>query len=116
VAAGSRGGHRLAIILVALGAGGSLYGARALHRVSDAVLAGDMSWPRPSPYPDAWLAALNDWYDARYPVPPDLLKRHGELSRIRLTVGVALAVCLLLIVVGMRMGAARRLRGLWRGA
>jgi hypothetical protein len=108
--------HRLAIILVALGAGGTLYAAWALHRASDAVLVRDMSWPRPTPYPDGWIAALNGWYDARHPASGDSLKLHGEFPRVRLTIVVILALGLWLLVVGVRMAAAQRHREPGRGA
>jgi hypothetical protein len=74
---------------------GAAYLAWAQCRVSESVISDDMGWPRPAPYPDRWLVALNDWYDVRYPVKPGYLKIHGELPRVRLTVGVALVTCLL---------------------
>ncbi len=108
--------HHLALILVAVGAVGSLYAAWSLHRAGDEVLMQDMSWPRAFPYPDGWIADLNRWYDARYPAPPGSLKLHGEFLRVRLTIGVALAIGVLLLGIGVKMGAARRLREPGRGA
>jgi len=103
--------HRLALILVSVGTIGVPYFAWALHRVSDAVLVGEMSWPLPWPYPDRWLAALNDWYDARSPSPPDTIKLHGEFPRVRVTIGLALVGCLFWAAAGATLvliGHARR--------
>lgn len=107
--------RHLAILFVVLGTGGTWYAAWALHRASDAVLVRDASWPRPVPDPDGWIAALNDWYDARYPAPPDTLKIHGELPRVRLTLGIVLAAGLSFLAAGVKMRAASRLREAKRG-
>jgi hypothetical protein len=77
----------------------------SLHRTSDAVLSFDPFWPRPWPYPDQWLAALNDWYDARNPPPPDSLKIHGEWGRVQATVAMAIISCFWLLVISIvKMG------------
>jgi hypothetical protein len=108
--------HHAAILLVAFGAVTSSYTAWALHRASDAVLVRDMSWPRPAPYPDAWIAVLNRRYDALYPAPPDHLKIHGESPRVRLTIGAALALGLFSLAMGVRMGPTSRRRAPESGA
>src|SRR5262245_59534603 len=108
--------HYVATILFALGVAGSLYAAWALHRAGEPVLRREMNWPQPAPYPDGWIAALNGWYDARYPASPGSLKLHGERPRVRLTIKFAIVGCLLLSMVGVRMGAVQRHRGLGRRA
>jgi hypothetical protein len=42
----------------------------------------DPQWPRPWPYPDTALASLHDWFDARHPVSPGMLKLRGEIYRV----------------------------------
>ena len=98
----------LPVLVVILGTFGSLYCAWSLHRVSAGVLMSDDHWPRAWPYPDHWLAALNDCYDARFPVEPGLIKLHSELQRVRLTVAAALAACLLVVFTGMAIVAIKR--------
>lgn len=95
------------IFVVILGASGALYCGWALHRVSDRVLVSDDHWPRAWPCPDNWLAALDDWYDARYPVEPGFIKLRSELPRVRLTVAAALAACLLVVLAGVAMVAIK---------
>ena len=41
----------------------------------------NQSWPRPWPYPDRWLSAVERWFDARNPASPDSIKLHGEFAR-----------------------------------
>lgn len=53
------------------------------HRCSESVLFDDLAWPRPLPYPDEALAALNDWFDSLYPIEGDAVKLHGELPKVR---------------------------------
>ncbi len=93
---------RLALCIAIFGAIGSLYFAWSLHRLSGAVLTEDPQWPRPFPYPDHWLWNLDQWLDARYPTPPDHIKLHSELPRVRFTIGSALAICLLVLAAGIK--------------
>jgi len=103
--------HRLSMILWIPALLGFLYCAWSLHRTSFSILMGDREWPRPWPYPDQGLAALNDWYDARNLPPPDSLKMHGEWDRVRATVGLILVSCLwVLAVSSVRMGVPVGLR------
>ena len=68
------------------------YAGWSLHRISAAVMVREgNSWPRAWPYPDGWLLALNDWYDARYPAARGTVKLHGEIDRVQLTLLVVLA-------------------------
>jgi hypothetical protein len=106
--------HRLSIILVIPALLGVIYCSWSLHRTSFSILIGDAQWPRPWPYPDQWLAALNYWYDARNPPPPDSLKLHGEWDKVRLTVALALVSCLwVLAISSVRIGLSGRMR-LWK--
>ena len=93
--------NRLSMILVIPALLGVIYCAWSLHRASFSILIGDPQWPRPCPYPDQWLAALNDWYDARNPPSPDSLKLHGEWDRVRVTVALALASCFWVLVISI---------------
>jgi hypothetical protein len=56
-----------------------------------------MSYPRPWPYPDRWLCALVDWFDARNPPEGDVIKIHGERPSVRVAVFFALALSLQLL-------------------
>jgi hypothetical protein len=97
--------NRLAVILVIPALLGVIYFAWSLHRTSFSILIGDPQVPRPCPYPDHWLAALNDWYNARNPPLTDSLKLHGEWDRVRVTVALALASCLWVLVISIfRLG------------
>ncbi|HVX14098.1 MAG TPA: hypothetical protein VHC22_23130 [Pirellulales bacterium] len=49
---------------------------------------------------------MHDWYDARNPAPPGMLKLHGELPRVRLSVGVLLALFCNTVVLGAAMRLA----------
>jgi hypothetical protein len=88
----------VAFILFTLGAVGLAYVAWSWHRASNDVLSADAAWPRPWPYPDAWLSSLNDWFDARHPAPRGTMKLHGELRRVRLT------LLALFVVAGLTCG------------
>lgn len=99
--------RRMPILVAFLGMCGSLYCAWALHRVSADVLMSDTAWPQPWPYPDNWLAALNDWYDARYPAAAGSIKLHAEFPRVRMTVARALAMCLLTVFMALATHAVR---------
>lgn len=107
--------RHLCSILVFVGACGLLYFGWSYHRVSGHVLVTDRGWPRPFPYPDGWLFALNNWYDARYPAPPGTIKLRGELKRVRLTTLGACAVAGVAFASGAAPIALRQLRRLWRG-
>jgi hypothetical protein len=78
---------------------GIIYCAWCLHRSSFSIITGDPQWPRPHPYPDQWLFALNDWFDTRNPAPPDSIKLHGEWDRVRATVALVFASCLWVFVI-----------------
>jgi hypothetical protein len=65
---------------------GAAYFGWALFRVSDRVLFFDLAWPRGWPYPDCWLYELDVAFDRMNPAPPDNIKLHGELARVRLFV------------------------------
>jgi hypothetical protein len=93
--------NRLSMILVIPALLGVIYFAWSLHRTSFSILIGDPQVPRPCPYPDQWLAALNDWYNARNPPSSDSLKLHGEWDRVRVTVALALASCLWVLVISI---------------
>jgi hypothetical protein len=93
----------LAIIIICVVAAGIRYFASALYRASDALLFADKYWPGTWPYPDRWPAGQTGWYDASSPAPPDKLKQHGELPRVRLTVALDLIGCLFCGAVGARM-------------
>lgn len=88
------------IILTVLGIIGLIYFGWAQYRMGPAGML-DKNWPRPFPYPDPWLNALNDWYDARYPVPPGYIKIHGEIFRVRMTLWWILFVCAGIVSVGI---------------
>ena len=84
---------------------GVIYCAWSLHRTSFSILTGDPQWPRPGPYPDQWLVELNDWYDNRNLPPSDSIKLHGEWDRVRVTVALALASCLWVLLISVvKMG------------
>jgi hypothetical protein len=42
-------------------------------------------WPRPFPYPDKALYALERIYDAKFPAPPRTIKIHGEFPSVQAT-------------------------------
>ena len=67
------------ILAVIIGAAVFVYFSWAAHRIES---LNDPQWPRPSPYPDSWLLALNDYYDAKYPVTGPYVKLHGEFRRV----------------------------------
>ena len=58
-------------------------------------------WPRAFLYPDRWLYALNNYYDKLYPVPPTMIKLHGELDRVRLTVGCGFCLFVSVSMIGL---------------
>jgi hypothetical protein len=62
----------------------------AWERVGHYVLVKDQKWPRPFPYPDQWLWALNNYFDAKYPARPGEIKLHAEIDRVRLVLLIAL--------------------------
>ena len=67
------------VIAVIVGATVCLYFAWTAHRFSG---LWPTDWPQPFPYPDRWLLALNDYYDAKYPVTGPSIKLHGEWPRV----------------------------------
>ncbi len=70
----------------------------------------DDKWPRPFPYPDAWLNSLHDWYDAQYPAPSGYIKLHGEIARVRITLFGIMAVCLIMVIAGVDHIAGRSMK------
>ena len=82
----------LYIVLLIVGLAAGTYATWSWHRISDEVLVEDRGWPRALPYPDYWLLALNDWFDARYPAPRGAVKLDGEVARVRATVLAALSI------------------------
>jgi hypothetical protein len=89
---------------------GTLYFGWTWHRLSERVLVADNNWPRPWPYPDRWLSAVEQWFDARNPAPADNIKIHGEFDRVRFMNLVANALSLEALVVGAVMFKRRRLK------
>jgi hypothetical protein len=47
------------------------------------------------PYPDHALFALNAWFDARHPVPRDVIKVHREWPRVAYVIGIATIMSLI---------------------
>lgn len=86
------------LIFIFIGLLGTLYFAWAWHRVSDRVLVTDPSWPRPWPYPDRWLSAVEQWLDARNPAPRNHIKLHGEFAHLRAMILAPLALSLQALV------------------
>lgn len=68
------------ILAVIIGVAVFIYVSWAARRLGFDALT-DPEWPRPYPYPDCWLLALNDYCDAKYPVT-GRIKWHGELARV----------------------------------
>ena len=68
------------ILAVIIGATVFVYFSWAAQRMDAAFT--EPQWPRPAPYPDRWLLALNDYYDAKYPVTGPYIKLHGEFLRV----------------------------------
>lgn len=102
------------VLLVSLSAGAYL--AWAWHRISPGTLVDDATaWPRAWPYPDLYLLALNDWYDARYPAAPGIMKMHGELMRVRMTVAGAFATAASVSVIASLVFAWPWIRRVKRG-
>lgn len=56
----------------------------AVYRLTARVMIADDAWPRPFPYPDLWLAWLNNYFDRRHPARPGTIKLHGEIARVQL--------------------------------
>jgi hypothetical protein len=90
------------ILAVTIGVAVFVDFAWAAHRIGfDAVR--EPGWPRPFPYPDAWLLALNDYYDAKYPVTGPYMKLHGELPRVMRDVTCASLAGAAVCVAGLGM-------------
>ena len=75
------------------------YFAWCWHRLTVKVIVMDPSWPRPWPYPDGWLSAVERWFDARNPAGPNAIKIHGEFDRVRVLILSALATSLHVLAV-----------------
>jgi hypothetical protein len=104
------------ILAVILGAAVFVYFAWAAHRL-DAII--EPGWPRPWPYPDGWLLALNNYYDAKYPAPPRAIKLHEEFPRVNRDVtwasGAGAVVCGVGFVMLLLPSVLRRMRSRRRG-
>ena len=87
----------LFVVLLLIGSAASAYAGWACHRASDTVLLRE-GWSRPWPWPDVWLFALHEWFDARYPVWPGGIKLAGEIARVQSAVRIALLMCITLTV------------------
>jgi hypothetical protein len=75
------------MIAVIVGGTVFVYFAWTAHRFSD---LWPTDWPQPFPYADRWLLALNDYYDAKYPVTGPYIKIHGEWPRVMRDVSYAM--------------------------
>jgi hypothetical protein len=96
------------LMLTLIGLLSTLYFAWACYRLSDRVLVTDQSWPRPWPYPDRWLSAVEGWLDVRNPPAADNIKLHGEFASLRLLILVPLALSLqALVVIAVMFNRAR---------
>src|SRR5688572_20692056 len=85
----------LFVVLLLIRSAASAYAGWACHRASDTVLLRE-GWSRPWPWPDVWLFALHEWFDARYPVWPGGIKLAGEIARVQSAVRIALLTCITL--------------------
>jgi hypothetical protein len=99
---------KLSVVLIILGILGLLYFGWAQYRMGPSGML-DKKWPRPFPYPDTWLNALNNWYDARYPAH-GYIKLHGEIFRVRATLSVILLVCAAMVAVGVAPSMLRLMK------
>jgi hypothetical protein len=106
------------ILAVIIGAAVFVYFSWAGHRIGYDALT-EPGWPQPSPYPDRWLLALNDYYDAKFPVTGPYIKLHGELPRVMRDVTWAsragAVVCIAGVVMLLLPIALRRIRSRNRG-
>jgi hypothetical protein len=100
---------KLSLILMILGILGLLYFGWAQYRMGPSGML-DKKWPRPFPYPDTWLNALNNWYDARYPAPPGHIKLHGEIFRVRATLYIILLVCAAMVTTSIAPSTLRLIK------
>ena len=66
---------------VIVGGAALAYFTWAAHRIGGDALR-ERGWPRAFPYPDRWLLALNNYYDAKHPAAGGSIKMHGELGRV----------------------------------
>jgi hypothetical protein len=92
------------VLVILVGAATSGYFAWCGHRLSYGVL-GEPGWPRPWPYPDAWLLRWERALDAADPAPPGHIKIHGELDQLRALVWFYAACGGLASAVGLAMAA-----------
>jgi hypothetical protein len=70
-------------LVVVWGLTAAAFFAWCQHRASFSVVLLESGWPRPWPYPDAWLARWYARLDAEHPVPPGHVKPEGELYRLQ---------------------------------
>jgi hypothetical protein len=89
------------ILALIIGATVFVYFSWAAQRMDAAFT--EPQWPRPSPYPDRWLLALNDYYDAKYPVTGPYFKLHGEWSRVMRDVTYASRAGVIVCAAGLLM-------------
>jgi hypothetical protein len=90
------------MLAVIIGAALFVYFAWAAHRIGFDALT-EPGWPRTFPYPDTWLLALNDYYDAKYPVTGPYIKLHGELPRVMRDVTWASRTGAVVCIAGLAM-------------
>jgi hypothetical protein len=106
------------ILAVIIGITVFCYSTWAAHRIGPEALE-EPEWPRPMPYPDRWLSALLDYYEAKYPVTGPYVKLHGEFPRVMRDVTLARRAGAVICVAGILMlllpNALRRLRSPKRG-
>ncbi len=88
------------ILAVIIGATVCLYFVWTANRFSG---LWPSDWPRKAPYADRWLLALNDYYDAKYPVTPGHIKLHGEWDRVMSDVTLTCWASGLTCIAGLAM-------------
>jgi len=105
------------IALIVVGTLGGLYLLWAMHRIEpQTFMVEGNAWPRPFPYPDMWLSAMNDFYDRLNPVPPGTVKMHGEIQRVQQTLLVGILIAIVLSGTGTALLAYRRFQLRRRGS
>ena len=94
--------HRFLILVAIIGVLGASYFMWALHRINPATFIPEgRAWPRPFPYPDNWLLALNNYYDRRYPPLRREIKTRSEIYRVQQTVMLAVGFFGVMAAVGI---------------
>jgi hypothetical protein len=90
----------LGMLAVIVGGTVCLYFALTMYRFSG---LWPTDWPQSFPYPDHWLLALNDYYDAKYPVTGPYIKLHGEWLRVMRDVSYAMWSGGIICALGLTM-------------